>query len=307
MDLYPTKMSQFKANAFGLATSLSKTLESVGLKNAKDTKITEKMLNNSTTNDQLFNYNYSPLTAADPVASTSQTSPNSSRYSKYDPDSTPRCMRPKSLSFHEEGQLQEDQSSSPNSHNPTSPVSPPLLTSSTNPFLPSASRFSTKQFIFNDLRGRGSPEPSEQYQEMQELKPIKKSTYLETDFENEAGAGGKGTYKLNLGVPMVGMVPNAELVKINTQPATSPVPAASEMRPIAAIHPSQAVPLSSIFGLPEVSPQPVEIPQSLPTPPPAVATLASQTPPIVPVPVPTDSTQPILFPVNPNSKSTDIF
>lgn len=116
------------------------------------------------------------------------------------------------------------------------------------------------------------------YYELQDIKSNKQREYLETNFElNED----KLRYKHNLGVPMVGMVSNAELVKINTQSPISPMATTEPLYPVAAIHPSQAVPLSSIFGLslPNITPETAQ--------PPAVAP------------------QPSLE-VNPNSKSTDI-
>lgn len=320
--MYPTPstaMSKFKANAFGLATSLSKALESVGssAKNgnhdASDPKTpsSPKLLNNNPSNDPLqSNYNYSPLNLYDDHRDAS-----SSRYSDTSTinltpttgnkfgakDYTPRCMRPKSTSFRE---VEEEPSSPP----------PLALTSSTNPFLPSSSVFSTPPFIYNDLgRKAGAPSSAGMYQELQEIKSNQKKEFLETNFEEEEPAGGllppKKNYKLNLGIPMVGMVANTELVKINTQNPASPPPQATY--PVAAIHPSQAVPLSSIFGLsPPTTPE--VIPASS-----ARGVLPTSPPPRPPQPqllllpkTPTTSTavQPDpLAVVNPNSKSTDIF
>lgn len=296
MDLHPNMMSKFKANAYGLATSLSKALESVGSKAAAGDTEThnggDKTLNN---NNKQSNYNYSPLLGHDsPACSSPTTSSSSNNNAKRNTDFTPRCMRPKSLSFQEvreemDPTLDEDQ------------VSSPVLTSSTNPFLPSESTYSTRPFIYNDLQQSGhlpkSPNNKDKagmmYQEMQEIKPNNKQReYLETNFEGDLSAGDddKVNYKLHVGVPMVGMVPNAELVKINTQSPKSPVPS-QQLFPVAAIHPSQAVPLSSIFGLSAVTlpPQPDLI--SIETTSTATTLTASQS----------------QLEVNPNSKSTDIF
>lgn len=303
MDLHPHMMAKFKANAYGLATSLSKALESVGSSskaagtnhNNTEDHGGQKMLNNNPAHDLQSNYNYSPLNGHDaPPAcpSTSSSPPSKSRFffnsdSKSGTDCTPRCMRPKSQSFRE---VEAD---------PNEQVSSPVLTSSTNPFLPSTgSTYSTKPFIYNDLKkGPWSPKASNNVydedadgylEELQEIKSNKnKKEYLETNFEGESIiAEDKLSYKMNLGVPMVGMVSNAELVKINTQ---SPATPTQQLYPVAAIHPSQAVPLSSIFGLTVAMPPQIES-----VPPPAAVTIA---PP--PLQSPVD--------VNPNSKSTDIF
>lgn len=286
-------MSKFKANAFGLATSLSKALESVGSKNNNNVKDTNNLgghqglLNNNPSNDHSnqSNYNYSPLTRNDNDDGAGSSSANYSplsRYSKkFDADYTPKCMRPKSLSFQEEDQ-----------NHKSGPVSPPLLTSSTNPFLPAGSKFSTRPFIYNDLKGHTNnySQPSngewEMCQELKEIKSNKRGEFLETNFETEPVEEVKANYKLNLGIPMVGMVPNAELVKINTQHPTSP---ATPSHAVAAIHPSQAVPLSSIFGLPAA------MPSQKPPKPEIVQSVVSP---------PTES---LILPINPNSKSTDIF
>lgn len=290
-------MAKFKANAYGLATSLSKALESVGSKTGTNHNYNEdfggqkNMLNNNNpSNDPLSNYNYSSLHGHDaPACSSSSPTtspPTKSRYSKSGTDYTPKCMRPKSLSFQE---VETD---------PNEQVSSPVLTSSTNPFLPSGSTYSTRPFIYNDLKkSQLSPKSPNNnnynnfedgyMEELQEIKSNKKQKeYLETNFEGESVGDDKGNYKQNVGVPMVGMVPNAELVKINTQSPTSPQP----LYPVAAIHPSQAVPLSSIFGLNvPITPQ-IEATQMMP------ATVA------LPPPPPQS-----LVDVNPNSKSTDIF
>lgn len=292
MDLHPNMMSKFKANAYGLATSLSKALESVGSKGAAggDPETHDggdKTLNNN----KQSNYNYSPLLGHDSPACSSPTSSSSNNnHAKRDTDFTPRCMRPKSLSFQEVREerdlaLDEDQ------------VSSPVLTSSTNPFLPSESTYSTRPFIYNDLQQSGhlpkSPNNKDEagmYQELQEIKPNNKQReYLETNFEGDLSPGDdKVNYKLHLGVPMVGMVPNAELVKINTQSPKSPIPS-QQLFPVAAIHPSQAVPLSSIFGLSvTLPPQPDLISIETTT---TTTLTASQS----------------QLEVNPNSKSTDIF
>lgn len=308
MDPYhPNMMSKFKANAFGLASSLSKALESVGSKaTTKDDQGSSSgggrtaMLNNNPANDPLSNYHYSPLNGHD--ARTGSSSPS---HSKYDTDYTPRCMRPKSQSFQEVVEETSD-------HSEYSSVSPPVLTSSTNPFLPSASKYSTKQFIYNDLYVT-APTPTTismpksknledddgfMGQEMQEIKSNRnKREYLETDFEGDAVDNVKSSYKpANLGIPMVGMVPNAELVKINTHSPGSPLPM-QELHPVAAIHPSKAVPLSSIFGVsvPIINQQPTTSPQIG----------SSITTTSVPLATPPQSLP--LLEVNPNSKSTDIF
>lgn len=312
MDLHPTTMSKFKANAYGIASSLSKALESVGSKrdhthqpsNNNSYGGSQKMLNNNPNNFNDLashsNYNYSPLNGNHNndhnltyPASTSNSPSN--RHSKFDnSDYTPKCMRPKSLSFHE---VQEEQ---------LTDVSPPVLTSSTNPFLPSASISSTRQFIYNDLRKddetmQNRPWEEEKSgrlgQELQELKTSRnENRFLETDFESDSGIGysepTKPSFKLNLGIPMVGMVPNAELVKINTQHPTSPK---LETHPVTNIQPSQAAPLSSIFGLPVVAMEPPS-PESK-----SVDNIASY--PLVQ----RHPTSILPHPVNPNSKSTDIF
>lgn len=276
MDLHPNMMSRLKANTYGLLAK-SKALESVGCTksgNPDDNHGGQKMLNNNSSNDLHSNYNYSPLVGHNAPACSSSSSPTNNR----DTDYTPRCMRPKSQSFQE-----EIVDPSERRHQ----VSPPILTTSTNPFLPSGS--TSRQFIYNDLQKgismMGQPKsPNTEdglYYELQDIKSNKQREYLETNFElNED----KLRYKHNLGVPMVGMVSNAELVKINTQSPISPMATTEPLYPVAAIHPSQAVPLSSIFGLslPNITPETAQ--------PPAVAPQA----------------QPSLE-VNPNSKSTDIF
>lgn len=298
MDLYSSK---FKVNAFGLASTLSKAFESVtgSRKDAKDANSSlvggqSGMLNNNPYNDLATrsNYNYSLLNGNDCAAA-----PSTTHSSKFDADYTPRCMRPKSMSFKEEEEAgMRDQQ--PHHQQEQNAVSPPVLMSSTNPFLPSESRFNTKPFIYNDLRGDNAQlksnyfnDASDAGQEMQEMKSSRKSGLLETNFESLGSEGTKGdkqrddtmmmdSYKMNVGVPMVGMVPNAELVKIAPQPALTPT--TPQTRPVAGIHFSEAVPLSSIFGLPPTlseSPD-VTVHRSPPSP---------------------------QLNVNPNSKSTDIF
>lgn len=297
-------MSKFKANAYGLASSLSKALENVGSKQRPSTPSeqhdggdpsgagagAQKMLNNKPSNESHSNYNYSPLTGHDPDRSSS--SPTKSKWAT---DYTPRCMRPKSQSFQEVMMSETEPVEMMSLDINPAPVSPPVLTSSTNPFLQHQksieSSSNTRPFIYNDLqqsRVEMQPkwpnrEPNE-YQELQEIRPSPKTKYLETNFESEPQqVEDKLNYKLNIGVPMVGMVSNAELVKINTQSPTPNSPSAQPLYPVAAIHPSKAVPLSSIFGL------------SIPNLPSSSAPQSKQ------------EIIPNLADVNPNSKSTDIF
>lgn len=211
-----------------MAVSLTKALESSDSKQRNETRTLASsisMLNNSADRTMLIHHN-SPNLSPQSVAAANACA------KRCEADSMPLCMRPTSLSFNETEEP---------------PVAGTRL-SHTNPFQTSSIGGGGGGFIFNDLGGsrRTDPKPfkftvpknifaghnaddddntdddkSGMGRELQDMKSNTNKQFLETDLDQpqttmkRAEEAKANNYKVNVGVPMVGMVPVEQLVAIS--------------------------------------------------------------------------------------------